>query len=146
MSLQDKSAHAWNADFCKDFRVRYLFLPHDLREIVQAAHVEVLQLYCVFFVFFPVDPPGFTSIQESGELDGTVNLQLAGKADFSRLLYVLSKSLEGRTCFDPSAVDLTISMDSSRDGTSPVANFVNCLKCFCLIVIENSWYGFQGAG
>ena len=142
MSLQDKSAHALNADVCKDFRFRYHVLPHDLREIVQAAHVEVLQLSCVS----TVDSPGFTSMQESGELDGTVNLQLDGEADFSGLLYVLSKSLEGRTCFDPSAVDLTISMDSSRDGTSPVANFVNCLKCFCLIVIENSWYGFQGTG
>ena len=66
-----------NTGLCNDFSIGYNGLPSDLQEFAQATSVEVVELSGVSAMHCP----GFTSIRESGQHSGMVNLRLGSKAD-----------------------------------------------------------------
>ena len=84
--------HTRSSGLCEEFRIRYRVLPPDLKEFVQTAHVEVIELPGMS----AIRCLGFTSIQELGEHHGTVNLQLGSKADSPAPLDVFAKSSEDK--------------------------------------------------
>ena len=75
----------------QDLCVWNLVLPLNIEGSADAAQVELVELFGVS----AVDSPGLAGVEESGEYNCRVDLELDGKAKFSPLPDVLSESPKG---------------------------------------------------
>ena len=122
-TFQDQGFDAGRLGHVEDLSVRNTVLPFDVQDGPQAAQMEALQLLQVS----PVQGPCLTTIEEAGENDRPVHLELRGLPDVLLVQDSLqaAKSLAGLA--DPGA-DLLVETPVTADHAAEVFEVVNRLQ------------------
>ena len=85
LHLKQDGLYAWQAGSLEDFFVRHVVLPFNDKDGAQAALVKPLQ----YPDLLPIENQGLCTVQEVGNDDGPVYLDLCGEAERVTLPYSL---------------------------------------------------------
>ena len=99
--MQD-GLYAGQTDSLEDFFVRHVVLSYDAKNGAQAALVKPLQKPDLLLI----ENPGLCTVQEGGNDDGPVYLDLCGVAEQVTLPYSLRQSSKGAAGFGQAVVNI----------------------------------------
>ena len=77
LHLKQDGLYVWQAGSLEDFFIRHVVLPFDSKDGEQVALVKLLQWPDLLLI----EKPGFCTIQEGGNDDSPVYLELHGEAE-----------------------------------------------------------------